>query len=398
MTLNGSASYFPPGATFTPVATNPHATNPHAISRGLILPGVTPGHPLQEKPLDLLSMFHTEPKPRPPFQGGLLGPGQQGALWGSGKVGKSMFVLEWALRLAAGLPFLGDEPHYGPQRVLYVDRENGLHDDHVRLRALGIEPHQNLTKLSFPEKLTTLDSKEGMAWILHQVTVYQTQIVILDTVSRFIAGEEDASRTSNELYQMSILPLKARGIASLRLDHTGKQLRVKRGDETPVPMPRGSSGKVQDIDEGWAMFQPQPGTEEADGWPGNVVRLVRAVTRMGLGRDEMLVKRNGRRCPGPMGFESWAVGESSHELALLQPPAGNQHVADPDWLVAQEVADALVSFFAPNPVPYRDAIELEARKALAIHRGWKGTPSKSKVEEALRLVPADKKRTPGQRS
>jgi hypothetical protein len=63
--------------------------------------------------------------------------------------------------------------------------------------------------------------------------------VIIDTVSRVVSGEENSNDTWNRLYRHTELPLKQRGVAMMRVDHTGK-------DATKGA--RGGSAKSGDVD------------------------------------------------------------------------------------------------------------------------------------------------------
>ncbi len=76
------------------------------------------------------------------------------------------------------------------------------------------------------------------------------RLVVLDTVSRVIDGDEDASDTFRALYRHVVIPLKAAGTAVLRLDHSGKD--ASRGQ-------RGSSSKNDDVDAVWLLTRRTDG-------------------------------------------------------------------------------------------------------------------------------------------
>lgn len=211
--------------------------------------------------------------------GRILAHGQQAALVGAGKVGKSLLAFEWAWRAAAGLPFLGDIAR-DPIRVLYVDKENPPEEIHARALALGAAPGEltNLTYLQFP-LLGELDTERGAAAFLADVDRHQPELVFLDTVSRMIKGKENDSDTWLDLYKHAIIPLKAAGIASVRLDHFGKD--EDRGS-------RGSSAKSQDVDAVW----------ELSSTTGNLLTLNRTHTRSGLGESAFVIRRLGNKDTG----------------------------------------------------------------------------------------------------
>lgn len=218
-----------------------------------------------------LAVDDTEPEW---LAGAFVEEAQQVALVGAGKVGKSLFSLEWASSVAGGLPFLGDEARE-PLDVLYVDQENGHRDLRRRVRALGLAPAdlRHLHYLSFPI-YPPLDTEAGGAALLADVRRFDARVVFLDTISRMISGNENDSETWLALYRCTLKPLKAAEVAVVRLDHTGKD--AEKGA-------RGSSAKTQDVDHVW----------ELRGEPKGRLRLRRTFTRTGLGLDEISFRREG---------------------------------------------------------------------------------------------------------
>lgn len=128
--------------------------------------------------------------------------------------------------------------------MLYVDYENDPRGDTVnRLKAMGYTPDRlnNLMILSYPV-IGGLDTQQGSATFIEITNTYQPDLIILDTMSRAIDGEENENDTYLNFYRNVQLPLKKAGIALLRLDHTGK-------DETKGQ--RGGSAKSGDVDMVW---------------------------------------------------------------------------------------------------------------------------------------------------
>lgn len=208
--------------------------------------------------------------------GRLLGPGQQITIVGEGKAGKSLVVQEWLWRMATGQSFLGDRPQ-APIPLLYVDAENGHQDIQERFVSYGGGPGRMglLTYASFPP-LRPLDTAGGGADLMAMVKESEAQLVCLDTVSRFISGPENDADTWLSLYRHTLLPLKRAGIASVRLDHMGKD--GERGA-------RGSSAKTQDVDHVWEL--------RAQG--GGTLVLKRTHTRTGIGPDAFVVVRQSQK-------------------------------------------------------------------------------------------------------
>jgi len=233
----------------------------------------------------------------------LLEAGRVVALFSPAKTGKSLLVQEVTAALAAGRPVLGN-PGRPPVRVLYVDLENSREDLRERLVDLGYGPDDlaELRYLSFPS-LPVLDSAHGGAELLRVARHHDVQLVVLDTVSRIIGGEEDSADTFRALYRHAIMPLKAEGRAVLRLDHSGKDL--TRGQ-------RGSSGKADDVDAVWSLTRRTP----------EVFDLRRTHSRTNHGADHLTLTRR----TGPLRHEVPAEGapseadEVSRQLDVLGVP------------------------------------------------------------------------------
>lgn len=167
------------------------------------------------------------------------------ALYSAPKVGKSLLMLEIAVAISRGTKVLGARIDR-PRRVLYVDFENDPEGDvRERLQAMGVTPTQldNLCYLSFPT-LAHLDTEAGSLELLAAADVYDCEVVIIDTVSRAIGGDENENDTWLNFYRHTGLKLKQAQKALIRLDHTGK-------DETKGQ--RGGSAKEGDVDAVWKL-------------------------------------------------------------------------------------------------------------------------------------------------
>lgn len=167
------------------------------------------------------------------------------ALYSAPKVGKSLLMLEIAVGIAQGTETLAYKPDR-PRRVLYVDFENDPRGDvRTRLRAMGKGPDDldNLCYLSYPT-LAKFDTPTGAADLLRHVHHYDCEVVVIDTVSRSVAGEENDNDTWLAFYRNTGLALKQAQVACIRLDHTGKD--HDRGM-------RGGSAKYGDVDAVWRL-------------------------------------------------------------------------------------------------------------------------------------------------
>jgi hypothetical protein len=130
--------------------------------------------------------------------------------------------------------------------VLYVDFENDPRGDiRTRLEAMDVRPEHldNLCYLSFPA-IAKLDTQLGGYQLITAAQGYDCEVVVIDTVSRAVMGEENANDTWLAFYRNTGMHLKSLGIACIRLDHTGKD-RAKGM--------RGGSAKYGDVDAVWKL-------------------------------------------------------------------------------------------------------------------------------------------------
>lgn len=204
----------------------------------------------------------------------LVEAGTSVALYSPPKAGKSLLLLDVCAALAAGRPVLG-KPAQTPRRVLYLDAENTLSDVVGRLQAMGYGPADlgdRLAYVSFPQT-APLDTASGGQTVVDLVAKHRPDVVVIDTIARFIEGKEDAADTWNAVYRYTLQHLKRLGVAVVRLDHSGKD--VERGM-------RGSSSKASDVDVVWRL-------EVLRG--GEAVKLKRTHSRNGHGDDEVTLAR-----------------------------------------------------------------------------------------------------------
>jgi hypothetical protein len=167
------------------------------------------------------------------------------AIYSAPKVGKSLLMLEVAVAISRGTPVLGAHLDR-PRRVLYVDYENDPRGDiRARLQNMHLKPGDldNLVYLSFPA-LPGLDTAQGGRTLLDLAQHHRCELVIVDTVSRAVDGEENSNDTWLSLFKHCGLPAKRVGLAIVRLDHSGK-------DETKGT--RGGSAKSGDVDAVWRL-------------------------------------------------------------------------------------------------------------------------------------------------
>lgn len=291
--------------------------------------------------------------------GRLMAPGQQITVVGDGKAGKSLFVQEWMWRAATGRPVLDDKPAE-PLRILYMDAENGQEQLQERFFSFGGGPGRmgTLRYASFPP-VRPLDTAGGGADLMALVKATNAELVVLDTVSRFISGPENDADTWLSLYRHTLLPLKRDRIASIRLDHLGKD--GERGA-------RGSSAKTQDVDHVWLL--------SAQG--GGILTLKRTHTRTGIGPDEFVLRREARR-----DGDSWVPGHTRHVVVTPDAAgwgAGTEGAAGQGMAVIPGTVEHIIATLdaagEPNSIGNR-----VARQRLA---DLKVPGSSDKIAEAVR--------------
>jgi hypothetical protein len=192
------------------------------------------------------------------------------ALYAPAKAGKSTITLAIVAAVATGSRILG-QTRATPTNVLYLDYEMTEDDLIERLTELGYGPQDNLEKLHYAllPSLPPLDTIEGATALLHLVDQTKAELVVVDTFGRAVEGDEDRADTVRAFY------LKARGVAVLRTDHSGKS--VEKGM-------RGSSAKADDVDIVWQLSRTN--TNKGDG-----VRLNRTHSRLSWVPQDIRISR-----------------------------------------------------------------------------------------------------------
>ena len=186
----------------------------------------------------------------------LLARGRGHAIYAAAKTGKSLLTLEVAAALATGRPILNHEPA-APIHVIYVDYEMTPDDLYERLEKFGYGPADNLDHLHYIQMpgIAPLDTPQGGAALVAAAQAWDAQLVIVDTTARATSGEENAMETFRDFYRHTFMPLKALGITTARVDHSGKD--TDRGQ-------RGSSAKNDDVDIVWELtVKGDIGTDQA---------------------------------------------------------------------------------------------------------------------------------------
>jgi hypothetical protein len=201
----------------------------------------------------------------------VLAEGRAHAIYAPGGTGKSLFSLWLAAALASGRAGLDGHP-LTPRRVLYLDYEMTQDDLLERLAAMSYDETCNLSNLSYAllPSLPPADAPEGGKAIARMAQLVDAELVILDTFSRAVSGDENDADTVRNFYRWTGLHLKAEGRAFCRIDHAGKD--IEKGQ-------RGSSAKNDDVDVVWQMVKADGGfrltaKKRRMGWVPETVALM----------------------------------------------------------------------------------------------------------------------------
>jgi hypothetical protein len=204
----------------------------------------------------------------------LVAAGQAVALYSPAKTGKSLLLLEIVAAIATGNAVLGN-PKQDPATVMYIDHEGTEDDLRERMDELGYSAETDLKSLHYYllGDWPPLDTEEGGKCLYEEAVRIGARLIVLDTISRAFAGEEDAADTFLALYRHTVRRLKLARIAFLRLDHSGKD--VARGQ-------RGTSAKTTDVDAVWRLMIRGP----------EQLTLTRELSRSGYGPGEVFLRRD----------------------------------------------------------------------------------------------------------
>ena len=197
-------------------------------------------NPFTNAILDWAEFFEGEREPQSWLCEPIIAAKRGHALYAAAKGGKSYFTLPMAAHIATGREWLL-MPAQEPRNVLYVDYEMSQDDLWERIQEFGFGAGDDLSHLHYCHLPMSegLDTREGGAFLLAAATELGCELVIIDTVSRALDGEENSADTLRNFYKHCGMRLKDAGIAVLRLDHAGKD--AGRGT-------RGTSAKSDDVD------------------------------------------------------------------------------------------------------------------------------------------------------
>jgi KaiC/GvpD/RAD55 family RecA-like ATPase len=165
------------------------------------------------------------------------------AIFAKGGTGKSLLALWLAAGLATGSGLTGV---CEPVEVLYLDYEMTIRDVVERLEDMGYDDPETLSRLHYASlpTLGPLDTEAGGRSVVEMAEHLKVKLVVVDTFSRAVRGDENEADTVRDWYRWTGRMLKTAGIGFLRIDHAGKD--AAKGQ-------RGTSAKNDDVDVVWEM-------------------------------------------------------------------------------------------------------------------------------------------------
>jgi hypothetical protein len=206
-----------------------------------VIDGITPS----VEPLDLVGRWRADRAQKEWLIEPLLPEGRSASLTADAKAGKSELTLYIVACLAQGIdPWTGHERD--PVATAYFDFEMTEDDVFERLESFGFTGDEDWSNLSYflLPPLAPLDTTGGSSMFLEAVDSVDPDLVVIDTLMRTLAGDENDAFTFQAFYRLVGMTLKQRRKTSVRLDHFGK-------DKTKGS--RGSSAKDADVDVIWSM-------------------------------------------------------------------------------------------------------------------------------------------------
>ncbi|RZK75245.1 MAG: hypothetical protein EOP28_00480 [Rhodococcus sp. (in: high G+C Gram-positive bacteria)] len=235
-------------------------------ARGVDIAGFAPESTKPSVPgiADLTGARSLPPIPRVWLENGIIEAGAVNKLTAASGFGKTILLSDMAVNWSLGLSAL-DVDEDGkprrlkrPQRVLYIDGELGLpwwadymhrfrFPRYLRNFHLRTLPTSDDDAPSWP----ALGTPEGADAFLAFIREFASasgglDVIVLDTLSAFVGGEESSNDTWLEFDRLVTLPLKASGITVVYADHTGH-------DNSRA---RGASAKKAKLDVEWVLDLP----------------------------------------------------------------------------------------------------------------------------------------------
>ncbi|MBF0295431.1 MAG: AAA family ATPase [Magnetococcales bacterium] len=211
----------------------------------------------------------SEPEPRRWVIQDVLPVGRVGGLFGAGGAGKSRLIGSAAVSIASGVQWLGF-PVIEPGAVLIVAGEDEAEEFHRRIRLAINHLPQDRQKLAWDRiffesrigqdsLLTTTNPAsrevERTAFLDRLIEaaklIPDLRLIVLDPLSRFRGGDENASQDITRIVEAAEHLAKETGAAVLLVHHIGKSAALGGNDSQHAA--RGSSALVDGMRFAWNL-------------------------------------------------------------------------------------------------------------------------------------------------
>lgn len=164
-------------------------------------------------------------------QGGLLPRGGKAIVGGISKVGKSLLVMDWALSLSSGRPFLLQFSIPQPYRVVLLQGEISEASMHRRLNQMlnGQDINNTLDNLYLMnEKNLKLDKPRDLRILSEALSKIKPDVFILDPLYKFHIGDENRVSDMMRFFDNFDSLLSEHDMAGIIVHHFGKPSEVKK--------------------------------------------------------------------------------------------------------------------------------------------------------------------------
>ena len=193
-------------------------------------------------------------------------------IFATAKTGKSLLMLWIACSIAMGRdPFNGASM---PRRIVtYIDNEMTEMDLRDRLEDMGYGPNElrGWLKYHLFPIIRPMDTELGGIDALQLCQYDESTVLVIDTLSRVVIGEENSNDTYRNFYNHTGRLLKANGISLVRLDHAGHDKAKSRG----------ASAKADDVDLVYSLERRNDETGKSG------FRLTRTHSRVGFVNEQI---------------------------------------------------------------------------------------------------------------
>lgn len=141
---------------------------------------------------------------------------------GPTEVGKSYFVIQMALDLAAGKPWLGRWSVERPFNVLLIQAEIGKRQFQTRLKKLRANYPSPLNLEVLTAHAFRLDNDANIITLGDTIVSYEIEVLILDPMRPFHTGDENSSKEMEEFfYQLKSIQAR-RNLSIVETHHERK--------------------------------------------------------------------------------------------------------------------------------------------------------------------------------